>query len=127
MVQKGTPYIIVVDYFSRYIEILKLTTITSASIIYALKAIFARHGVPDTLISDNDPQHASQKFSQFSESYNFKHQTSSPYHPQGNGEAERAVRTVKNLLKYCSDPHMALYYHTEQHLYRSVIVHLLNY
>ena len=36
---KGTPYI-VVDYFSRYIEILKLTTTTSSSIIVAMKAYF---------------------------------------------------------------------------------------
>ena len=105
---KGTPYIIVVDYFSRYIEIMKLTTTTSASIISALKAIFSRHGIPDILITDNGPQYAAQEFSQFAESYNFTHQTSSPYHPQGNGEAERAVRTVKSLLKDRSDPHLAL-------------------
>ena len=37
---KGTPHIVVVDYFSRYIEVMKLTTTTSAAIISALKAIF---------------------------------------------------------------------------------------
>jgi len=105
---KGTPYIIVVDYFSRYIKILKLTTTTSTSVTLALKTIFSRHGIPDTLVTDNGPQYTSQEFSQFAESYGFNHQTSSPYHPQGNGEAERAVRTVKNLLKKCSDPHLAL-------------------
>ena len=36
---KGIPYIVVVDYFSRYIEILNLTTTTLACIISALKAI----------------------------------------------------------------------------------------
>ena len=30
------------------------------------------------------------------------------YHPQGNGEAERAVRTVKSLLKDRSEPQLAL-------------------
>ena len=35
---KGTPHV-VVDYFSRYIEVIKLTTTTSAAIISALKAI----------------------------------------------------------------------------------------
>ena len=105
---KGTPYIVVVDYFSRYIEILKLTTTTSASIISALKAIFSRHGIPDSVTTDNGPQYASKEFNQFAKSYNFTHQTSSPYHPQGNGEAERAVRTVKSLLKNCTDPHLAL-------------------
>ena len=89
---KGTPYIVVVDCFSFYIEILKLTKTTSASIISALKTIFSRHGVPDTLVTDNGPQYASHQFSEFAEPYSFRHQTSSsPYHPQGNGEAECAV------------------------------------
>ena len=96
------------DYFSRYIEILQLSTTTSASIITALKTLFSRHGIPDVLVTDNEPQYASLEFSEFSKFYNFTHQTSSPYHPQGNGEAECAVRTVKSLLKDCKDPHLAL-------------------
>ena len=109
---KGKTYIIVVDYFSRYIEILQLSTTTSASIITALKILFLRHGIPDVLVTDNGPQYASLEFSEFSKFYNFTHRTSSPYHPQGNGEAEHAVRTVKSLLKDCKDPHLALSYRT---------------
>ena len=96
------------DYFSRYIEILKLSTTSYASIITALKSIFSRQGIPDVLVTDSGPQYASQEFCEFSTSYNFNHQTSSPYHPQGNGKVERAVRTVKSLLKDCKDPHLAL-------------------
>ena len=110
---KGNTFIIVVDYFSQHIEILKLTTITSVSIITAQKTIFSRHGIPDVLVTNNGPQYASQEFDEFSKSYNFVQQSSSPYHPQGNGYAECVVRTVKSLLKDCTDhdPHLALLSH----------------
>ncbi len=76
--------------------------------ISALKSNFARYGIPDVLISDNGPQYSAKEFEAFAKSYEFTHQTSSPYHPQGNGEAERAVKTVKKLLKSSKDPHLAL-------------------
>ncbi len=46
---------LVVDYFSRYPEVVKLTSTISAAIITALKAIFSRHGIPEVLRSDNGP------------------------------------------------------------------------
>ena len=59
-------------------------------------------------MSDNGPQYNSQAFIEFAKQYNFSHITSSPKFPQANGEAERAVRTVKDLLKKNSDPYLAL-------------------
>ena len=52
---QGASYILVVDYFSRYIKMQKLSSTTSSSIIIALKLIFARHGIPDVVVTDNGP------------------------------------------------------------------------
>ena len=101
-------YLLVVDYYSRFIEIARLNRTTTAEVVTHLKSIFARHGIPETLVSDNGPQYSSQEFSEFAREYEFRHITSSPYHPQGNGEAERAVGTIKSLLKKSNDPYKAL-------------------
>ena len=105
---KGTIYIVATDYFSRYPEVIKLTTTTSSSIISALKSIFARYGIPEEVLSDNGPQYSSQEFRDFAKEYNFKHTTSSPHFPQSNGHAERAVQTAKKLLKGSTDPYLSL-------------------
>ncbi len=41
-----TTYLIVVDYFSQFIEVQKRSNTTASGVITALKAIFARHGIP---------------------------------------------------------------------------------
>ena len=55
------------------------------------KLMFARHGIPEKLITDNGPKFSSTEFSQFLNSYEFDHKTSSPYYPQSNGEADKAM------------------------------------
>ena len=92
---KGVDYLLVVDYFTRFVEISKMSSITSTSIISALKSTFFRYGIPSIFVSDNGPQYASKEFQEFSQAYNFQCVTSSPYYPQGNGLAERTVQTVK--------------------------------
>ena len=96
------------DYFFRYIEVIKLGNTTSRNIIEGLKSMFSRHGIPGTIVSDNGPQYSSCEFSAFAMAYIFCHTTSSPYYPQSNGQAERAVQTAKQLLTKSEDPYLAL-------------------
>ena len=101
-------YLLIVDYYSRWIELKLLHQLTSAAVIHQIKSVLATHGIPDVIVSDNGPQFASSEFARFANDYGFTHVTSSPKYPQANGEAERAVRTVKQLLKKNKDPYIAL-------------------
>ncbi|KAK7106504.1 hypothetical protein V1264_017754 [Littorina saxatilis] len=105
---RGNDYLVVVDYFSRYIEMALLRSTTSETVIQHLKSIMSRHGIPEVMMTDNGPQFDADKFSRFGEEYGFIHETSSPRYPQANGEAERAVQTLKQLLLKAEDPYVAM-------------------
>ena len=105
---KGATYLLIVNYFSRWIEIAKLQPATSSSVIGHMQSIFTRYRIPEVIVSDNGPQYSSEVFSQFARDYGFEHVTSSPHYPQANGEAERTVKTVKALLWKAKDPYLAL-------------------
>ena len=104
----GATYSLTVDYYSRYPEIVKMTSTISESTIKALHSIFSRLGIPEILISDNGPQYVSEAMEGFAKSYRFNHITNNPHYPQGNTLAERTVRTVKDLLQKSKDPYLAL-------------------
>ena len=101
-------YLITVDYYSRFIEVDLLKNITSGTVTETLESQFSRHGIPVVLRSDTGSQFSSQKFSNFCKGYGIKHYMSSPHLHQSNGEAERAVQTVKLLWKKGTDKHLAL-------------------
>ncbi|XP_043206059.1 uncharacterized protein K02A2.6-like [Amphibalanus amphitrite] len=104
---KGKSYLVIVDYYSRYPEILQLSSITSEQVILKMQSVFARFGLPCELVTDGGTQFTSALFQEFSRECGFVHTVTSPHFPQANGEAERAVRTAKHLLKQ-PDPWMAL-------------------
>jgi len=59
---KCVNYLLVIDYFSQYIEVAKLTLETSNVITTHLKSIFARHGIPQEVVTDNGPQYSFREF-----------------------------------------------------------------
>lgn len=96
---KGRHFLVVVDYFSRFIEIAYLDTLASATVIGKMKSIFARWGIPEELVTDNGTQFTSDSFKKLASDYGFRHTTTSPHYPQANGEAESAVKTAKKILQ----------------------------
>ena len=80
--------------------------------ISVLKELFPKHGILETLRSDNGSQFVNHMFTEFAKEWNFDHSTSSPRNPRSNGQAEATMKIVKGLLskaKYSEqDPHLAL-------------------
>ena len=52
---KSRNYLVTVYYYSQFFEVDFLEHMRSESVIHKLKANFARHGIPDMLISEMDP------------------------------------------------------------------------
>ena len=90
--------LVAVDLYSNYIEMQKLETLATSTLDEQLKQVFAFHGVPVTLITDNVPNYASTVFHQFTEAWDFQHLTSSHYYPKSNGKAESAVKIMKSII-----------------------------
>jgi ribosomal protein S17 len=63
-----------------------------------LRLIFAEHGLPEEVVSDNGPQFSSHEFANFMENNGIRHTLVAPYHPASNGAAERTVRLIKESL-----------------------------
>ena len=95
----GNQYVLVADHYSRMPFVRQLKNTVSASVIQFMKELFAVHGVPRRVYSDNGPQYASRQFKEFSDDWEFDHITSSPRYPQSNGFCERMVGIVKQVLK----------------------------
>ena len=75
-----------------------MSSTTAQAMIQQLRKIFATHGLPQMIVSDNDPQFVSDEFHKFCSSRGIQHNTIAPYHPRSNGEAERLVETFKRSI-----------------------------
>ena len=96
---EGKYILIIVDAHSKWIEATCTASTSSSAVIEVLRPLFARFGLPESVVTDNGTGFVSQEFEEFLRSNRIVHTTSAPYHPASNGLAERAVQTLKRGLK----------------------------
>ena len=101
---KDKMWLLVIDAYSKWPEIHSMESTTAETTIKHLRQIFATHGLPRQIISDNGPQFVSATFQKFCEARGIQHTKTAPYSPRSNGEAERLVQTFKNAIDKI-DPH----------------------
>jgi transposase InsO family protein len=94
----GKWLLIIIDAHSKWIEAVPVSHATAESTVTSLRHIFASHGLPEVIVSDNGTPFTSLVFAKFCKNNGIRHLRSPPYHPASNGLAERAVGTVKTGL-----------------------------
>ena len=117
----GGPYpsgdylLAVVDDYSRFPEIEVVSSTSARSTIPKLDAIFARHGVPRVVKTDNGPPFNSKDFTQFASYLGFKHCKVTPLWPQANGGVERMMRTIKKTIQTAHVENKNFKQHSQSH------------
>jgi len=94
----GSTYLVMVDRFSGWYDVVKLNKLDTAAVLKALGRWTSTYGLPLTIMTDGGPQFRSA-FSSWCDDRQIAHVTSSPYHPQSNGLAEAAVKQAKLLME----------------------------
>ena len=96
----GYKFIIVlVDYLTKWVEAESLKETGSNEVIKFLKKVFARHGTPEVLITDNGPQFHSDKTKAFLDLHDVYVNFATTYHPSTNGEVENRNKEIIKYLK----------------------------
>ncbi|CAI6370293.1 unnamed protein product [Macrosiphum euphorbiae] len=104
---RGLNYLVVVDYYSRWLEIIKIKQKDTMTIISKLKPLFSKFGIPMEVIADNMPC-GSVEFQRFAKEWEFEVKTSSPHYPRSNGLAEKGVDIAKKMIQKSNEDNQDL-------------------
>lgn len=100
----GKVYLLIIDAHSKWMEVFIVPSTSAANSIAKLRQIFATHGIPEQIVSDNGTGFASEEFKTFTQQNGIRHTFTSPYHPASNGLAERAVQIFKAGISKLEGP-----------------------
>ena len=102
--------LIVVDRLTKEVELIPTATVEASSLAQSfLKRIIARHGYPQSIISDRGAQFTSSFWREICRQTGITLRLSTAYHPQTDGQSERAVQEVKAYLRRAYLPELAYY------------------
>lgn len=96
---EGHHFLICVDAKSKWMEVRPIRNAPTSSVtISLLNGIFAFHGFPNCLVSDNATIFTSEEFKAYCSARGIFQKLIAPGHPATNGLAERNVQTFKHRL-----------------------------
>ena len=95
----GENLLVVVDRYSKWVDVEAMSSTTTQDITDILQKIFARYGYPLTLTTDNARNLTSAEFEDFCKVRGIRHLTVTPLWPQANGLVERQNRTLLKAIR----------------------------
>ena len=100
--EKRNRYIsTMIDYATRYPEVVALPSIETERVVEALVEMFSRVGIPDEMLTDCGSQFTAEVMKEISSSrlLSLQQLTTTPYHPMCIGLVERFHATMKQMLR----------------------------
>ena len=113
----GQMYLVIVDAFSKYLEIYPMTKTDTPRTIEKLRHLFSSFGLPEHIVTDNGPQFISEDFKTFLQYNDIQHTRTAPKHPATNGLAERYVGYFKESLRKMGDRSESLHAKLDRFLF----------
>ena len=97
--------LVIIDRFSKYVILIPTKkSLTAEELVYVLfREVFSKFGVPQSIVSDNDVLFDSKIYTEAAKRFGITLKKTTPYHPQADGQAERAIQLVIDMLRKYSD------------------------
>ncbi len=95
----GEMVLVVIDAYSRYPEVEIVSGTSASATIPAFEKIFATHGIPQEIKTDNGPPFQGEDFRRFAQEKGFSHRRITPLWPEANGQVERFMRNIGKIAK----------------------------
>eukprot|EP00795_Rhopilema_esculentum_P003255 gene3255-biopygen1481 len=95
----GDYLVVIIDRYSRFPEVEVVSSTKASTLIPKLDRIFAVHGIPDKIQTDNGPPFNGDEFKRYLHILGIKHDRSTPKWPQANGEVERFNQPLGKVIQ----------------------------
>ena len=95
----GKYMLVMIDLYSRFPMVEFVSSTSAAAVIPVFDKVFAEHGIPLSVVTDNGPPFNSQEFASCARTLGFRHRKITPAWPQANGEVERFMRTLNKVIQ----------------------------
>ena len=93
----GKYFFILIDTYSKWLEIYIVNSTSSEVTIQKLQQIFSTHGLPEQIVSDNGPAFTSHEFKDYMKQCGIHHIHTSPYHPSSNVLTPDGKEVMNNI------------------------------